>query len=57
MPLCICNTKLCLADSAETVKNYYSAGAITPECLIDVYELCLSCYEVFDIEIRKAKRD
>jgi hypothetical protein len=58
VPLYICNTKLCLANSAEAVKNNYSAGAVAAEYLMYLYELCLPYYEVFDVgNIREAKGD
>jgi hypothetical protein len=49
MSLCVCNTKLCLTDSAKTIKNYCSARAIASQTYLHFCTLCLSCYEVFDI--------
>jgi hypothetical protein len=58
MPFYIYNIKLCLANSAKTIKNNCLIGAIAIKCLIYLYKLYLPCYKVFNVKnIRKAKGD
>jgi hypothetical protein len=56
VPLCICNTKLYLANFAETMKNNCLARAVTTKCLVYLYKLYLPCHKVLDVRnIREAK--
>jgi len=56
MPLYICNTKLCLANFAKTIKNNCLARAVAIKCFIYLYKLYLPCYKVLDVgNIKEAK--